>query len=123
MSVVLDEACPSAEGNWSLGKHGLFSPEFLPVGMKSLPDPGARCRGGGVRQDNFWSLLSRVRSASKERVAKPEIAATHGGEKPYERRSQREPGSPWLSRAVAADESRFPGKIQCNLEQSEFTMS
>lgn len=123
MSVVLDEACPSAVGNWCLGKHGLFSPEFLLVGMKSLPDPGAHCKGGGVRQDNFWSLLSMVRSASKERVAKPEIAVTHGGEKPHERRSRWEPGSPGLSQAVAAGGSLFPGKTRCNLERSEFTAS
>lgn len=53
MSVVLDEACPSAVVNWSLGKHGLFSLEFLPVGRKSLPEPGDCPKGAGVRQGNF----------------------------------------------------------------------
>lgn len=60
-----------------------------------------------------------VRSASKERVAKPEIAVTHGGEEPYERRSQWDPGSG----AVAAGRSQFLGKIRCSVEQSEFIMS
>lgn len=44
-----------------------------------------------------------VRSASKERVAKPEIAVTHGGEEPYERRSQWDPGSLGLLQQAGAN--------------------
>lgn len=74
--------------------------------MKSLPDLGTCCRGGGVKQDNFQSLLSAVASAPKERVAKPETAVTHRGEKPCEQVAVG-PGSLGPIRAVAAGGSRF----------------
>lgn len=72
--------------------------------MKSLPDPGTCCRGGGVKQDNFQSLLNAVTSAPEERVAKPETAVAHRGEKPCEEVAV----GPF--RAVAVGRSRFLGE-------------
>lgn len=88
--------------------------------MRRSKAPCACRRDGGVRQDDFWSLLSMVRSASKERVAKPEIAVMHGGEKPCEMRLQWESGSPGLSQWVEANSQ---GKYDATWEQSQFTAS